>query len=114
MSLTSPDGAPIVIRPIESGELERVVLRCWPDRDILHRLFAEQGTIGMAAWEGDKCVAQLHCYRVMLPDGTNENWPDHGGNWWDGKEGTQTYTDWQNWGPDRLNLPFSGPAWCYA
>ncbi len=114
MTLTSPEGTSIVIRPIEPEELERIPLRCWPERDTLDRLFDEQHTIGVAAWEDDKCVAQLHCYRVMLPDGTNENWPDYGGNWWDGKEGTQAYTDWQNWGPNRLNLPISGPAWCHA
>ena len=113
MALTSSDGTPITIRPIEPGELDRVVLRCWPDRDALDRLFDEQGTIGMASWEGDRCVAQLHCYHVPLPDGTNENWTV-GGNWWDGKEGRQTFTEYQNWGPGRLNLPFTGPAWCHS
>jgi GNAT superfamily N-acetyltransferase len=113
MAVTSPDGTPIEVRPIEPAELDRVVLRCWPDRDALDRLFDEQGTIGMAAWEGDRCVAQLHCYRVPLPDGTNENWTV-GGNWWDGKEDSQTHTDHQNWGPGRLNPPFTGPAWCHS
>ena len=42
MPLTSPDGTPIVVRPIEPGELDRIPLRCWPQRDILDRLFAEQ------------------------------------------------------------------------
>ena len=47
----------IEARPIRRGELDRIVLRCWPpDRDELLRLFDEQGTIGMAAWEGRKCV----------------------------------------------------------
>jgi GNAT superfamily N-acetyltransferase len=113
MAVTSPDGTPIEVRPIEPAELDRVVLRCWPDRDALDRLFDEQGTIGMAAWEGDRCVAQLHCYRVPLPDGTNENWAV-GGNWWDGKEGIQTFTDYENWRPGRLNLPFTGLAWCHS
>ncbi len=113
MAVTSPEGTPIEVRPIEPAELDRVVLRCWPDRDALDRLFDEQGTIGMAGWEGDRCVAQLHCYRVPLPDGTNEHWTV-GGNWWDGKEDSQTHTDHQNWGPGRLNLPFTGPAWCHS
>ena len=68
LDLTSPDGIPITIRPIEPDELDRIVLRCWPSREALGRLFAGQGTIGLAAWEGDMCVAQLRCYRVSLPD----------------------------------------------
>ncbi len=112
MVLPSSDGTPIEIRPIEPGELDRIPLRCWPERDALDRLFAEQGTIGMAAWEGDRCVAQLHCYRVMLPDGTNENWTV-GGNWWDGRESRETL-GYQDWGPGRLDLPLTGPAWCHS
>ena len=54
---------PVVVRPIAQDEADRVVLRCWPERDALEALFAEQGTIGMAAWEGERNVGQLHCYR---------------------------------------------------
>jgi len=54
------DGPPITVRALEKSELDGVVLRCWPDRKTLDRLFAEQGTIRMAAWDGDKNVAQLH------------------------------------------------------
>lgn len=104
MPLTSPDGTLIVVRPIEPGELDRIPLRCWPERDALDRLFAEQGTIGMAAWEGKRCVAQLHCYRVMLPDGTNADWPD-----------------WNDWLSQRRSvlaaapaLEFTGAVWCHA
>jgi GNAT superfamily N-acetyltransferase len=112
MAVESPDGAPIEIRPIQPADLDRVVLRCWPDRDALHRLFDEQGTIGMAAWEGDRCVAQLHCYRVPLPNGTNENWTV-GGNWWDGKD-SQMFAEKESWRPGRLNLSYTGPAWCHS
>jgi hypothetical protein len=48
--LTSPDGTTITVPPIEPEELDRIVLRCWPDRETLDRLFAKQGTIGMAAF----------------------------------------------------------------
>ena len=113
MEVTSPDGTSIQVRPIEPAELDRVVLRCWPDRDALDRLFDEQGTIGMAAWEGDRCVAQLHCYRVPLPNGTNESWTV-GGNWWDWKEGVQTFTGDEDWRPRSLSFPFTGPAWCHS
>ncbi len=103
--LTSPDGIPITIRPIEPGELEWIVLRCWPDRETLDRLFAKQGTIGMAAWEDDKCVAQLHCYRVDTVDGGNEDWPEH-----------------NNWLPNiprlevvrQSDFDSKGPVWCHA
>lgn len=102
---TAPNGAPISIRPILSRELDRVVLRCWPDRAALERLFATQATIGMAAWEGrcctaERCVAQLHGYRVDLPDGENEGWPP-----------------WNNWWSDAARgavANLRGPAWCHA
>ncbi len=69
---TSPEGRPITIRPIEKDELGRVVLRCWPDDpNVLDKIFEAQGTIGMAAWEGDRNVAQLHCYRIDTADGVN-------------------------------------------
>ena len=104
--LTLPDGTPIAVRPIVPQELDRIPLRCWPERETLDRLFADQGTIGMAAWEGDKCVGQLHCYRLVLPDGTNENWPQ--------------WSDW--WAPISSGLGAArkagsqlvGPAWCHA
>jgi len=108
---TSPNGTLITVRPIEPGELDRVVLRCWPDQRTIDRLFAKQGTIGMAAWEGDTCVGQLHCYRVMLPDGTNEDWLDYGANWW---SGSKVHTEWRKWGPGMTAISIAGPAWCHA
>jgi len=111
MALTSPNGTPITVRPIKPGELDRVVLRCWPDRAAIDRLFAGQGTIGMAAWEGHKCVGQLHCYRVMLPDGTNPDWPDNGGNWWSGRK---VHPEWQNLGPGMPGLGLEGAGWFHS
>jgi GNAT superfamily N-acetyltransferase len=105
MPLTSPNGTPISVRPIEPFELGRIVLRCWPERPILDQIFAEQGTIGMAAWEGDRCVAQLHCYCVMLPDGENENWLKWC-NWW--AKGWKSEALRQN-GP-----VLDGPAWFHG
>ena len=44
MSITSPNGTPIGVRPRIPEELDRIVLRCWPgDRNIFDRLFAKQG-----------------------------------------------------------------------
>jgi GNAT superfamily N-acetyltransferase len=95
----SPAETPVVVRPIRQDELDRVVLRCWPGRDALDALFVEQGTIGMAAWDGERCVGQLHCYRVTLPDGDNPHWPAWNRPWW-----------WAQ----RRELGLSGPAWCHA
>ncbi len=101
MSIESPKGRPISCRPIASGELERVVLRCWPDRASLERLFENQGTIGMAAWEGERCVAQLHCYRVVLPGEMNQDWPEWNRPWWRA-------------GAPEAMASVHGPLWCHA
>lgn len=103
MTLTSPDGKPTTVRPVEPEELASIPLRCWPeDQETLERLFASQGTIGMAAWKGDRCVGQLHCYRADLPDGKNEDWPG--------------LTDW--WSQSDVarkgSLTASGPAWFHV
>jgi GNAT superfamily N-acetyltransferase len=108
-----PSRGRVEVRPIEQAELDRIPLRCWPDQRTLGRLFEEQGTIGMAVWDGERCVGQLHCYAVGMPDGTNELWTS-GGNWWDANEQDQVFTDCQRWGPGLLDLPVSGPAWCHA
>ena len=65
---TSPQGRPIEIRPIGRDELDRIPLRCWSDAAAIERLFQRQETIGFAAWDGDVCVGQLHCYRFELPE----------------------------------------------
>lgn len=113
------DGTPITVRAIEPPELDRIVLRCWPDREVIDRLFAEQGTIGMAAWEGDKNVAQLHCYRVTAPDGKEWAAAEHGpwggtmgANWWTGSD--RVFDGWGQWGPRKTELGLSGPIWCHA
>ena len=108
-TLTGPTGTAIAVRPIAQDELDRIVLRCWPDRDVLAKLFDEQGTIGMAAWEDDKCVAQLHCYRVVLPDGANAHWPMP---YVSADE--RVFAGWGQWGPKRTELGVTGPVWCNA
>jgi len=72
----------VQVRPIELGELDRVNLRCYPERDALGALFALQGTIGFAAWEGDACVGLLHTYRLVLPGVDNSHWPAWNRGWW--------------------------------
>lgn len=104
------DGTPITIRAVEKAELDHLVLRCWPDRETVDRLTEEQGTIGMAAWEGDRNVAQLHCYRIDSPDEHNRHWPDWN-DWW--TAGERPFTGGQ-WAPPKSELGLSGPIWCHA
>ena len=113
------DGTPITVRAIEPTELDRIVLRCWPDRQTLDRLFTAQGTIGMAAWDGDRNVAQLHCYRVTAPGGKEWQAARHGpgggamgANWW--TESDRVFDGWGQWGPRKTDLSLSGPIWCHA
>jgi len=114
------DGTPIAVRPIQQDELDRIVLRCWPDRPTIDRLLAVQGTIGMAAWDGEKNVAQLHCYRVTAPYGKEWEWwqgddpmgGSMGANWWTVSD--RVFEGWGQWGPRKTDLGLSGPVWCHA
>jgi len=91
----------ITIRPITADEIDRVPLRCWPDREAIAELFARQGTIGMAAWEQGKCVAQLHGYRIVEPGDLWEIWPAWNRPWWTEKVRTGEFH-------------LQTPAWCHA
>ncbi len=72
---TSPDGSVIEVRPIRRQELGKVLIRCFPDGGTIENLFKTQEVIGMGAWDGDQCIAQLHCYRLTLPHGFLDSWP---------------------------------------
>lgn len=91
----------ITVRPIAADEIDRVPLRCWPDREAIAGLFARQDTIGIAAWDGDRCVAQLHCYRIEGPDDRLSGWPRWNRPWF--IEGVQA-------GEAEMHFP----AWCHA
>lgn len=95
------NGRTIVVRPIQSDELDRIVLRCWPDRATLERLFADHGTIGMAAWDGEKNVAQLHCYRLVSPGGSADLWPQ-----WSRPDYVEDIVNG--------SLGITGAVWCHA
>ena len=97
----SPDGDVIEVRPIRRDELDRVLLRCLPDGNRIEKMFKTQGTIGIGAWEGDNCIAQLHCYRLILPHGSDDLWPA-----WT----RPSYVD----GLLEGRLGISGPVWCHA
>ena len=94
----SPDGTPIEVLPIQPDELDRIPLRCWPDRAEIDSLFAAQGTIGMEAWDGDKCDGEPHGYRLVLPE-WNQYPPDP--EWW--ADATRV-----------AGLELSGNAWAQA
>ena len=98
---TTPDGTPIEVRPIRRDEIGKVFIRCLPDGGRIETMFKTQQVIGMAAWNGDKCIAQLHCYRLELPNGSADMWPD-----WSRPH----YID------DILSgcLNVTGPVWCHA
>lgn len=64
-------------------------------------MFKTQEVIGMGAWDGDKCIAQLHCYLLTFPHGSADIWPA-----WS----RPSYVD------DLLNgrLGITGRVWCHA
>jgi GNAT superfamily N-acetyltransferase len=95
---TSLEGDPIEVRPILRDELTSVPLRCFPGPEVIDRMFENQGTIGMAAWNDTVCVGQLHCYRL---DASTGNWPDWNRPWWLGPvlEGA---------------FDLGRPLWCHA
>lgn len=73
----TPQALSFAVRPIEEGEFERVPHRCWPRaREVVERLFAEQGTPGFAAWDGERCIGQLHAYRLNPPEPDEGNFPE--------------------------------------
>ncbi len=98
---TSPNGTPIKVRPIQRSDLGKILIRCLPDGGRIETMFKTQQAIGMAAWDGDKCIAQLHCYRLVLPDGSGDLWPQ-----------------WSRPGfvEDIINggLGITGAVWCHA
>ena len=98
---TSPNGVPIIIRPIRREDLGKVLLRCLPTGLAIETLFKTQEVIGMGAWEHDRCIAQLHCYRLIVPGGTADLWPV-----WS----RPAYVGDVLGG--RLGL--AGPVWCHA
>ena len=97
----SLDGRLIEVRPIRRDELGKVLIRCLPDGYRIEMMFKTQEIIGISAWDGDKCIAQLHCYRLLLPHGTADLWPA-----WS----RPSYVD----GVLKGRLGISGPVWCHA
>ena len=55
------------VRPITGEALDRVNAKCWENRGAQLKILEQQEILGFGAWDGDDCIAQLHCYRVSLP-----------------------------------------------
>lgn len=68
----------IEVRPIFMGDLAGVPGKCWEGAESQHRLLQAQEILGFAAWEGQQCVGQLHCYRVLPPQWDDEDFPSYG------------------------------------
>jgi GNAT superfamily N-acetyltransferase len=100
-ALTSPNGNSIDIHPIRRDELGRVLIRCLPDGTRIETLFKMQEVVGMGAWDGDKCIAQLHCYRLTVPGGSADLWPA-----WTRPPYVETMLNG--------GLDIAGPVWCHA
>lgn len=98
---TSPNGSPIEVRPIHRDELGKVLLRCLPDGYRIEAMFKAQEVIGMGAWDGDSCIGQLHCYRLLVPHGSVDLWPA-----WSRPSYVDAVLD------GRLGI--IGPVWCHA
>ena len=100
------DPATITVLPIRREQLQAIPLRCWPEeRSVLEGLFEAQETLGVAAWEGDFCVAQLHCYRLESAQSDCRHWPARS-NWWSGR--------WRDALPPGHAESLGGPLWGLA
>lgn len=100
------DPATITVLPIRREQLDAIPLGCWPnDRSVLEGLFTSQETVGVAAWEGDFCVAQLHCYRLESAADACGVWPPHR-DWWGGH--------WRELLTPSQVAALGGPLWCLA
>ena len=101
----SVEGKTVTIRPVYPDDLEKLVLRCWPEMEIIRKLFGEQEILGFAAWENNnRCVAQLHCYSLEMDRRKSALWPVWN-NWWD--ECSEKIKQDINIAPD-------GRIWCHA
>jgi len=69
------------VRPISGKELDGVSSKCWDSREVQQRILQQQEILGIGAWDADnRCIAQLHCYRVSLPDWDDSLFPDYARN----------------------------------
>jgi GNAT superfamily N-acetyltransferase len=97
------------IRPIKRDDLDFVADSCWENRETQIRLLKIQEILGLGAWEESKCVGQLHCYSVQLPNWDDSNFPGYG---------RAHPLGWPLGFPlmatKRIGLIFNKPVWAHA
>lgn len=67
-----------VVRAIREADLDAVAGNCWENRETQHRLLKVQEILGMGVWQENRCVGQLHCYKVTLPQWDDSTFPGYG------------------------------------
>jgi GNAT superfamily N-acetyltransferase len=97
------------IRPIESADLDHVAGACWESREIQNRLLGQQQILGMAAWQGGRCIAQLHCYQVRLPQWDDSSFPGYGRS-----RPVSWPLGWPLLAAREKGLTIGGPVWGHA
>lgn len=70
--------AEIQFLPITGSDLNTVPGKCWEGHESQQQLIQAQEILGFAAWEGEQCVGQLHCYRIDPPQWDSELFPSYG------------------------------------
>jgi GNAT superfamily N-acetyltransferase len=97
-------------RPLTLEDTKRVDLRCLPEEnDVLARLFEDQGTIGMGAWEDGRCIGMMHAYRVKLPDYSEDDFPE-----WAHANPLLWPLGWPLRYCKERGIGFDGPVWGHA
>jgi len=97
------------VRPITAEALDRVNAKCWEGRDAQLRILERQEILGFGAWDGGECVAQLHGYRVNLPEFDTSPFPGYARN---------RLEDWPLGWPllaaRAKGISYDGPVWGLA
>jgi GNAT superfamily N-acetyltransferase len=98
------------IRPIYANDMDSVASMCWENRETQQRILAKQEILGIGAWDKkNTCVAQLHCYKVTLPDWDDSDFPGYG------RERLQDWPlGWPLLAAREKGLHFPGPVWGHA
>jgi len=113
--MANVEQAGVSIGPITAAELDRVPMFCWPGNvETRSRLLAEQGMLGFAAWDNGVCVAQLHTYRVTLPEWDSRNFPEAVSGEWTSSKELFWPLGWPLLAARQLGLTFHGPVWGHS
>lgn len=98
-----------VIKPITEDDVECISGTCWDSDRTQKRILAQQGILGLAAWQGDLCVGLLHCYRVSLPRWDDALFPAYGR-----KSPRNWPLGWPLLAAKEKAVRVEGPVWAHA